>query len=111
MKLYDKIFAVVKDFRKFFSPGPVTNVDVSGSITAEILIIVSLILACLLLRHVHVLLAAFITLIVICILLKNMPLIPKFKSEQDDSLDKMTFYAIVTLGIIVLFIYWGGNLV
>ena len=62
MKLYDKIFNVVKDFRKFFSPGPVTNVDVSGSITAEILIIVSLILACLLLRHVHVLLAAFISI-------------------------------------------------
>ena len=26
MKLYDQIFNVVKDFRKFFSPGPVTNI-------------------------------------------------------------------------------------
>ena len=41
MKLYDQIFNVVKDFRKFFSPGPVTNADVSGSITSEILLIVS----------------------------------------------------------------------
>ena len=40
MKLYDQIFNVVKDFRKFFSPGPVTNADVSGSITSEILLIV-----------------------------------------------------------------------
>ena len=96
MKLYDQIFNVVKDFRKFFSPGPVTNADVSGSITSEILLIVSLVLTCLLLRHV---------------LIKNMPLIPKFKIEQDDSLDKMIFYAVMVLGIVVVFVYWGGNLV
>ena len=42
MKLYDQIFNVVKDFRKFFSPGPVTNADVSGSITSEILLIVDM---------------------------------------------------------------------
>ena len=41
MKLYDQIFDVVKQFRKLFSPGPVTNADVSGSITAEIFLIVS----------------------------------------------------------------------
>ena len=74
MKLYDQIFNVVKDFRKFFSPGPVTNADVS-------------------------------------VLIKNMPLIPKFKIEQDDSLDKMIFYAVMVLGIVVVFVYWGGNLV
>ena len=43
MKLYDQIFNVVKQFRKLFSPGPVTNADVSGSITAEIFLIVSLV--------------------------------------------------------------------
>lgn len=111
MKLYDQIFNVVKDFRKFFSPGPVTNADVSGSITSEILLIVSLVLVCLLLRHVHLLLAGIVTLIILVVLVKNMPLIPKFKIEQDDSLDKMTFYAIVVLGIIVVFVYWGGNFV
>ena len=47
MKLYDQIFNVVKQFRKLFSPGPVTNADVSGSITAEIFIIVSLYHFCL----------------------------------------------------------------
>ena len=106
MKLYDQIFNVVKDFRKFFSPGPVTNADVSGSITSEILLIVSL-----LLRHVHILLSGLVTLIVLVVLIKNMPLIPKFKIEQDDSLDKMIFYAVMVLGIVVVFVYWGGNLV
>ncbi|WP_298521480.1 hydrogenase [uncultured Methanobrevibacter sp.] len=111
MKLYDQIFNVVKQFRKLFSPGPVTNADVSGSITAEIFLIVSLILSAILLRHVNVLLAGLVTLILAIVLISNIPLIPKFKIEQEDSLEKMIFYAVVTLSIIVVFLYWGGNLV
>ena len=97
MKLYDQIFNVVKQFRKVFSPGPVTNADVSGSITAEIFLIVSLILAAILLRHVNVLLAGLVTLILAVVLISNIPLIPKFKMEQDDSLERMLFYAILVL--------------
>ncbi|MBE6499403.1 MAG: hydrogenase [Methanobrevibacter thaueri] len=111
MKLYDQIFNVVKQFRKLFSPGPVTNVDVSGSITAEIFIIVSLVLASILLRHVSVLLAGLVALILAIVLISNIPLIPKFKIEQEDSLEKMLFYAILVLALIVTFMYWGGNLV
>ena len=111
MKLYDQIFDVVKKFKELFSPGPVTNADVSGSITAEIFLIVSLVIASLLLRHISVLLAGLVTLILAIVLITNIPLIPKFKIEQDDSLDKMLFYAIVVLGLIVIFMYWGGVLV
>ena len=111
MKLYDQIFDVVKQFRKLFSPGPVTNADVSGSITAEIFIIVSLVLSTLLLRHISVLLSGLVALILAIVLISNIPLIPKFKIEQEDSLEKMLFYAVVTLAIIVTFLYWGGNLV
>ena len=111
MKLYDQIFDVVKQFKKLFSPGPVTNADVSGSITAEIFIIVSIVLSAILLRHVNVLLAGLATLVLAIVLISNIPLIPKFKIEQEDSLEKMLFYAIVTLSIIVVFLYWGGNLV
>ena len=111
MKLYDQIFNVVKQFRKLFSPGPVTNADVSGSLTAEIFIIVSLVLSAILLRHVNVLLAALVTLMLAIVLISNIPLIPKFKIEQEDSLEKMLFYAIIVLALIVTFMYWGGNLV
>ena len=111
MKLYDQIFNVVKQFRKLFSPGPVTNADVPGSITAEIFLIVSLVMAAILLRHVNVLLAGLVTLILAIVLISNIPLIPKFKIEQEDSLEKMLFYAVVTLAIIVTFLYWGGNFV
>ena len=111
MKLYDQIFDVVKQFKKLFSPGPVTNADVSGSITAEIFLIVSLVLSAILLRHVNVLLAGLVTLILAVVLISNIPLMPKFKIEQEDSLEKMLFYAVITLAIIVTFMYWGGNLV
>ena len=111
MKLYDQIFNVVKQFKKLVSPGPVTNADVSGSITAEIFLIVSLVLSTLLLRHINVLLAGFVALILAIVLISNIPLIPKFKIEQEDSLEKMIFYAVVTLAIIVAFLYWGGNFV
>lgn len=111
MKLYDQIFSVVKQFKKLFSPGPVTNADVSGIITAEIFLIVSLLLSAILLRHISILLTGLVVLILTIILISNIPLIPKFKMEQEDSLDKMIFYAIVTLSIIIAFMYWGGNLV
>ena len=111
MKLYDQIFNVGKQFRKLFSPGPVTNADVSGSLTAEIFLIVSLVLSAILLRHVNVLLAGIFTLILAIVLIYSIPLIPKFKIEQEDSLEKMLFYAIITLALIAVFMYWGGNLV
>ena len=111
MKLYDQIFNVVKQFRKLFSPGPVTNADVSGSLTAEIFLIVSLVMSAILLRHVNVLLAGIFTLILAIVLIYSIPLIPKFKIEQEDSLEKMLFYAIITLALIAVFMYWGGNLV
>lgn len=111
MRLYDKIFDVVKQFKKLFSPGPVTNADVTGSITAEVFLIVSIVLSAILLRHVNVLLAGLVTLILAIVLISNIPLIPKFKIEQEDSLEKMLFYAVVTLSVIVVFMYWGGNFV
>lgn len=111
MWLYDKFFDVVKKFRKLFSGGPVTNAEVSGTLTAEFVLISSLILTCLLLRHINILIAGIVTLIIAVILVINMPSIPKFKIEQEDSLNKMLFYGVVTLGIIITFIYWGGNFV
>ena len=64
-----------------------------------------------LLRHISILLAGLVSLILAIVLITNIPLISKFKIEQDDSLEKMLFYAVVVLGVIVLFVYWGGNFV
>jgi energy-converting hydrogenase B subunit G len=104
MKLYDKIISSIKS--KFSN-----NESVSGNIAAELTLIFTLLLSCLLLRHINVLLTVVIILGLAIVLLTNMPLIPKFKSEQDDSLNKMLFYGILTFGILITLIYWGGNLV
>ena len=111
MKLYDQIFDIVNQFKKLYAPGPVTNADVSGIVTAEIFLIVSLVIASILLRHISVLLSAFVAFILAIVLITNIPLIPKFKLEQDDSLEKMLFYAVLVLALIVTFLYWGGNFV
>lgn len=108
MWLYDKFFDVVKKFRQLFSAGPVRNSDVSGTLTAEFLLIASFCLVALLLRHVNILVAGIAVLLIAVILVINMPLIPKFKVEQDDSLNKMIFYAILSLAIIITFVYWGA---
>ena len=50
-------------------------------------------------------------MILAIVLIYSIPLIPKFKIEQEDSLEKMLFYAIITLALIAVFMYWGGNLV
>jgi energy-converting hydrogenase B subunit G len=52
-----------------------------------------------------------VTLILAVVLIANIPLIPKFKIEQEDSLEKMVFYAVMTLAILGIFLYWGGSLV
>ena len=54
---------------------------------------------------------AVAVVIVAIVLINNIPLIPKFKLEQEDSLEKMLFYAVLVLGLIVIFLYWGGNIV
>ena len=105
MKLYNQIFDLLK------SKLPLSNDLMTGNVAAELLLVISLTLVCLLFRHIHVLLSAILIIFVWLIALTNMPLIPKFKSEQDDSLNKMMFYVLVALGIIISFLYWGGRFV
>ncbi|MCQ2971826.1 MAG: hydrogenase [archaeon] len=105
MKLYNMIFDLLK------SKLPLSNDLMTANIGAELLLIISLILVCLLFRHINVLLSAILIIFVLVFTITNMPLIPKFKSEQDDSLNKMMFYVLIALGIIITFLYWGGRFV
>jgi energy-converting hydrogenase B subunit G len=60
-------------------------------------------------RHISLPLSIIVVSVLAVLLITNMPLIPKFKREQSDSLEKMTFYAIITLGILITVIYWGTS--
>ena len=107
MGLYQKFLDSIKNLKSNLSKGSTTMDNVSGAIAAEFLLFVSLILAALFLRHVSVIASIVVVLLVAILFFTNMPLAGKIKSEQSDSLEKMSFYVIVTLGILIAVIYWG----
>ena len=107
MSLYRKFLSSVKDLKSSLSKDPTTMDNVSGALAAEFLIFVSLILAALFLRHVSAIASIVVVILVAVLFFTNMPLASKVKSEQSDSLEKMTFYVIISLGILVSVIYWG----
>ena len=107
MALYQKFLDSIKGLKSNLSKDPTTMDNVSGALAAELLVLVSLILAALFLRHVSAIASIIVVILVAILFFTNMPLAGKIKSEQSDSLEKMTFYVIVTLGILVAVIYWG----
>jgi energy-converting hydrogenase B subunit G len=110
MGFYDRIvnsFKSITDIKGKISRDPTTNKSVSSALAAELTIISTLLIASLLLRHINIILTIIAILGLGLFLLTNMPLIPKLKREQSDSLEKMTFYVILTLGILITVIYWG----
>lgn len=106
MKLYDRIINIIEGIK-----GTATNEGVSGSLTAELTIISTLVLSCILIRHLNIFLSIIVLLGLIVVLITNMPLMRLFRKEQENSLDQMLFYVIVTLGILFTAIFWGGNFV
>ena len=107
MALYQKFLDSIKGLKSNLSKDPTTMDNVSGALAAELLVLVSLILAALFLRHVSAIASIIVVILVAILFFTNMPLAGKIKSEQSDSLEKMTFYVVVTLGIIIAVIYWG----
>ena len=105
MSFYEDFINSLKDK---FSNNHLNNENVSGAIAAELILISSVLLSALLLRHISVIFTAIIILILIVLIFTNLPISIKLFSEQDDSMDKMMFYCIIALGIIVSVIYWGG---
>jgi energy-converting hydrogenase B subunit G len=107
MTLYQKFLDSMKELKSSLSKDPITMGNVSGAMATEFLVFVSLILAALFLRHINVTASIVVVLLVAVLFFTNMPLAGKIKSEQSDSLEKMTFYVVVVLGILVAVIYWG----
>ncbi len=88
--------------------GPVTNISATSMLTAEITIISSLLIAVVMLRLLNRALMMAMVVIVFLIIFMAMPIMPKLKREQNDSLATMSFYVIVALAIIVSLFYWGN---
>jgi energy-converting hydrogenase B subunit G len=109
MRLYDMIVNSFKRVKKKVSQESASNESVSSALAGELTLISTLLIASIMLRHISLILTVIVVLGAGLLLLTNMPLIPKIKREQDDSLEKMMFYAILTLGILITVIYWGTS--
>jgi|GEM_PF-193288 len=97
----------ITNIKERMSEDLATNESVSSALAAELTLVSTILIASLLLRHINIFLTIIVVLGLCLFLITNMPLIPKLKREQSDSLEKMTFYAILTLGILATVIYWG----
>jgi len=107
MDIYTMIHNSVKNFQNKLKKDNITNENVSSAIAAELTIVSTILISSILLRRINVMLTVLIILGLGLYLITNMPLISKLKKEQDDSLNKMMFYVILTLGILVSVVYWG----
>lgn len=107
MSFYDDFVDSIKNLKSKVSKSPITADNVSGALAAELTVIICLFISAILLRHINFIVAIVVILFVAVLIFTNIPISSKLKSEQDDSLNNMMFYVIVTLGLFVAIIYWG----
>lgn len=109
MNIYDIMLKKIKDIRMETGDNkPVTNIAASSMLTAEITLISSILIAIVILRLLNKTLMIVLAVLVFVLIFMAMPIMPKLKREQNDSLTSMSFYVIVALGIIVTLFYWGN---
>ncbi len=109
MNIYDLIRRRIKEIQgEAQKEEPISNIFTSSILTAEITLISTLLIAAVMLRFVSRVLMIFVVLALIFMALIVMPIMPKLKMEQNDSLVNMTFYVILALGIVTVLFYWGN---
>jgi energy-converting hydrogenase B subunit G len=109
MNIYDIILKKIKDVRmETGDKDPVSNISATGMLTAEITLISSLLIAVVMLRLLNRTLMIALVVVIFIIIFMALPIMPRLKREQNDSLASMSFYVIVALAIIVSLFYWGN---
>lgn len=109
MSLYDIIINRIKKVQtQDEEDKPVTSIEASSTLAAEITLLSSLLVAAIMLRFFSNALMIIAVLLVIAIAVFAMPIMPKLKREQNDSLNGMVFYVILALGIVTVLFYWGS---
>lgn len=108
MNLYDLIIGKIQQIQdKAKEQEPVTNMSASAVLAAEITLISSVLIAAIMLRKISDILMVVVVLALFFIMVTAMPIIPRLKREQNDSLKSMEFYVILTLGVLITLFYWG----
>ncbi len=110
MNLYDLIIGKIQEIQdKAKEQEAVTNMSASAVLAAEITLISSVLIAAIMLRKISDILMLVVVLALFFIMVTAMPIIPRLKREQNDSINSMTFYVILTLGVLITLFYWGTS--
>lgn len=108
MNIYDIIIKKIKEVRlETGDDRPVSNISATSMLTAEITLISCLLLGVVMLRLLNTTLMLALIVLISALVLFAMPIMPRLKKEQNDSLASMNFYVIIALGIIVTLFFWG----
>lgn len=107
MNLYDMINGKIKEIQSKTENETVSGVSTASYLASELVVIVSILITSILLRKINLILMIVGILCVFAIILTNMPIMPKLRRAQNDSLNNMMFYALVVLAALVAIFYWG----
>lgn len=109
MSFYDSILKRIREIQgKAEEEEPITNVSATATLTAELTLIASLLIAVVMVRLISPALMIVMIIAVFFIAIMAMPIMPKLRREQNDSFNNMIFYVVVALGIIIALFYWGN---
>jgi energy-converting hydrogenase B subunit G len=109
MSFYDVILKRIREIQgKAEEAEPITNISASATLTAELTLIASALIAVVMVRLISPVLMIVLVIAVFFIALTAMPIVPKLRREQNDSFNNMIFYVILALGIIIALFYWGN---
>ena len=108
MNMYDKL---VETLKSTFGQDPektlVTGPKESSILSAELVLMASLLIAALTIRLIS---PALMIVVVVALMLTFMyatPIMPKLYKEHSDDFNNMMFYAVLTLAIFAIVFYWG----
>ena len=109
MNIYDIILKKIKDVRmETGDDTPVSNMAASSMLTAEITLISSLLIAVIMFRLLNKTMMIALIVVIFALIYMAVPIMPRLKREQNDSLASMSFYVILGLAIVVVLFFWGN---
>ena len=107
MNLYDLLNNKIKQIQSKTENQTVSGVSTASYLASELVLIVSILITSILLRKINIILMIASLLVIFAIIMNNLPLMPKLRRAQNDSLNNMMFYALVVLAALVAIFYWG----
>ncbi|WP_323736937.1 energy-converting hydrogenase B subunit G, EhbG [Methanosphaera sp. ISO3-F5] len=106
--MYDKF---VETLKSTFGQDPektlVNGSKTSSILSAELVLMASLLIAALTIRLVSPALMIVVVVALMLLFMFATPIMPKLYKEHSDDFNNMMFYAVLTLAIFAIVFYWG----